>query len=201
MIAAIRVRRAQLIAGWIISSLVAESIAVAFAFATVAVSFGGALSAAAVEGALLGLSQRWLLRTFVRPGFERAWLPATLAGALLGRALEYAADMSPSLHVVAQWSQAQQFGAGIAVGFVVGAVMAAPQAFALRGRVHGPWRWIVVRGAAWALALPIIGVASALLVDSVTGSTLGMLGIVAVTAAGVGAIEGLSIATLARLEE
>jgi hypothetical protein len=89
----------------------------------------------------------------------------------------------------------------VALGFVVGAVMAAPQAITLRGRVHGPWRWILVRGIAWALALPTIGVASALLVGSVTASTLGMLCIVAVTAAGLGAIEGVSIATLARLEE
>lgn len=196
MIAVAGARRAQLIAGWIVSSFVAEPIAVAFAFATAAISFGGALSAAAIEGVVLGISQRWLLRTLVQPGFERGWLPAALAGALLGRALEYAADMSPASNVVAHWSQPQQYGAGVALGFAVGALMAAPQAFALRDRVRGAWRWIVARGIAWAFALPIIGVASALLAGTATASTFGMLAVIAVSAAVVGAIEGVAIAIL-----
>jgi hypothetical protein len=195
MIAVVRSRRPQLILGWILSSVVAESVAVTFAFATVATDLRGVLTAALIEGGLLGLSQRWLLRTFVRPGFERGWLLATLAGAVLGRVVEFQADISSASYVM-RWSQPAQFGAGVALGFVVGALMAAAQAFILRGRVRSAWRWMVARGLGWAFALPIIGVGSALLAGSLAGSTLGMLGVIAFAAVCAGAIEGAAIATL-----
>jgi hypothetical protein len=193
---AVRGRRAQLVAGWILSSLVAESVAVTFAFATLATDLRGVLAAAVIEGGLLGLSQRWLLRAFVRPGFERGWVLATLAGAVLGRVVEYQADMIAALTAITRWSQPTQYGAGVALGFAVGALMAAPQAFTLRDRVRGAWRWVLARGLAWAFALPLIGVASALVVGSLAGSTFGMLGVIAVAAALAGAIEGLAIVIL-----
>jgi hypothetical protein len=196
MIAVVRGRRAQLIVGWIVTSLVVESIAVTFAFTTLATDLRGVLSAAAIEAGLLGLSQRWLLH-LVRPGLERGWLIATLAGTVLGRVLEYQADMSFAASVVMHWSQPAQYGAGVLLGFAIGALMAAPQALALRGRIHGAWLWVIARGFAWSFALPLIGVASALLAGSVATFTFGMLGVVALAAALVGAIEGVTMAILA----
>jgi hypothetical protein len=56
---------------------------------------------------------------------------------------------------------------------------------------------VIARGFAWSFALPLIGVASALLAGSVETFTFGMLGVVALAAALGGAIEGVTMAILA----
>lgn len=71
-----------------ITSVIAESAAVLFGILSIAVNLPGVLGAASVEGILLAAGQAVLLSR--RTGRLRAamWIPATIAGALLGRVLD-----------------------------------------------------------------------------------------------------------------
>jgi hypothetical protein len=140
------------VTAWVVIAIVAELSAVAFAFKTLAATVPLVLSAAALEGLLLAIGQSWLLRSSRLEAMATAWFAATLLGSTAGRLFEYSVDAGPfawiSLHV------ATQIAGAVVLGFLTGAIMAIPQALALRRHIAAPQRWIVARGLAWACALP-----------------------------------------------
>jgi hypothetical protein len=109
-----------------------------------------------VEGTALGALQATVLgRAFPRLRRLRyavatvlvaglGWAAASAPGVLGSRG----ADTTPSLALVL-------LGAA-ALGLVMGAVLGAVQALALRGAVRHPWRWVGANAAAWPLAMTLI---------------------------------------------
>jgi hypothetical protein len=193
--------RGKFVAAWILVSLVAETLAAAFAALALGLGPGGVALVVLVQGLLLGFGQRRLLRA-VHAGLERGWVWATLAGALLGRCIEVATGGDPVAGAAGRWSVGAQYGAAIGVGAFVGAAMALPQAFVLRDRIDGAGWWIAARASAWAVALPLLmiggdavaaraGAAPALVI-------LAVLGVFAGVAAIAGAIEALVLERLLR---
>jgi hypothetical protein len=118
------------------------------------------ICAGAGEGAALGFAQARVLRS-VLPGFEeRRWVTATAAGAVvawvLGWTAPAAADLFPALPP----------GVIAAIGIVAGCLLllslGTSQWFVLRDYVPRPGRWIPANAVAWALAVPVVFVAMAL---------------------------------------
>lgn len=147
--------RMKFVTWWIVAGIVADGAAALAALALQAVSLEKVLIVAGIEGILAGAFQCLLLRG--RSGrLEQIWLVPTVLGALLGRMLEYECDVSPVAAAIADWGLAAHWAIGMLVGASVGAVLALPQAAAMRTRVRGSWRWIVVRAVAWGVALPLL---------------------------------------------
>jgi hypothetical protein len=192
--------RTTFVTGWIAVSLLAETIAIAFAALVAGVPAAIAI-VVLVEGALLGLGQRRLLRA-VHAGLERGWLWPTLAGAALGRCVELVTGGDPLSVAAGDWSAGAQYGAGIGVGAFAGAAMALPQAFVLRDRIDGAGWWVAARAAAWAFALPLLMVAGDAVAAHATAApalvVLAVVGVFAGVAATVGAIEALVMERLLR---
>ncbi len=142
-----------------------------------------------VEGVALGTAQAWPLGRWL-PSLRRGrYVLATVLVAGLGWAAASApaalsgdeGGSSPSLALVLPGA------AGL--GLVMGAVLGAVQALALRGAVAHPWRWVSANVAAWpgAMCLIFLG-ASAPEADWPVGEVL-LLG--AVTGVAAGAALGL----------
>lgn len=186
----------QLAGGWIAVSVVAEASAVALAALTFATTALGVLDAALLEGLLLGLGQRFVLRALGRHP-AGGWVLATLLGAIVGRLAEFGADRSTLAATVGAWAPGAQYGAGAALGLVIGALMALPQTFVLRRTTRGTWRWIAARAVAWGIALPLLGLTGSLATSAAAGDVVpNVVGLVAGVAAIAGAIEGLTMARL-----
>ena len=156
---------------WVLACAAAEAIGMAAA-ATAArvgqdVSGGGATGArwlallvviagGLVEGAALGylqsgvLARRWpvlrrtsyLLMTLLVAGV--GWSAASAPGAL---ATEDAGDGLPLALILL---------GGLGLGLLMGPILGAAQAVALRGVVAHPWRWVDANVAAWPLAMAVI---------------------------------------------
>jgi uncharacterized membrane protein len=181
---------------------VTECVVVIVASLTLATSWPWVALVATIEGALLGLAQGWLLRD-VRPRFIRDWTLATIAGVLLGRAIEFAGDGSPLAALILTGPFVLQIVAGAALGALVGAAAGSLQAVLLRGSIRRPERWVAVCAVAWSVALP-----SLLLVGFATGQLSGavplwhavvaILLLFAAIGATTGAIEGGALAAMLR---
>src|SRR5664279_2199476 len=154
-------------------SILSQSSSAVLAFIAVAASWAGVLPVILLEACLLGAGQRWALRRAL-PGLERGWFMATVAGMIVGRYVQFGADTSAAASTVAALPSLAQIIIGAVLGAVVGAIMAVPQAYALAGRVPRAWRWIVVRSAAWFVALPALMIAGSWLA-AVSGAGLGVL--------------------------
>lgn len=202
MNAALRARPTSrtIVIGWIAVSLVAELLAAAFALLAMATTVSGVLLAAAIEGVVLALGQRLLLVSAAGRRFANGWAIATLAGALIGRTLEYAIDVGPAASGASHWQPLAQIAGGVALGLVVGAVMALPQTLVLQRRIPRAWGWLLTRALAWAIALPLLLLAGSLVTafsaTSLSAVGASVLSVVAVAALLAGAIEGTVMATL-----
>jgi hypothetical protein len=184
---------------WLVVSAVSEAIAVCVAFIVPAVTLGSVVLVVLLEGLLLGFGQRWILRS-VRPGLEKGWFAATMAGALLGRCVQFATDTGPYAAIVSEWDIAAQIGTGAVLGAFVGCIMALPQAIVLRNRVDRPVWWIAARALAWCIALPSLLLVGVLLA-AVSGAglpvvILALLMTFGVAAAFVGLVEGIVLERL-----
>lgn len=191
-----------IILGWIAVSMIAELLAAGFALVAMATTLSGVLTAAAIEGVLLALGQRVLLQPAAGRRFVTAWAIATLAGALIGRTLEYGIDVGPAASVASHWHPVVQVVGGVALGFLIGACMALPQTLVLQRRTARPWTWLLTRALAWAIALPLLLLAGSLVTafsaTSLTAVGTSVLTVVAVAALVAGAIEGTVMASLVR---
>jgi hypothetical protein len=176
-----------------------ECVAVIVASLVVAMTWPWVVGCALIEGTLLGLGQGWLLHG-KRGSLVLRWTLATAAGVLIGRFIEYSADISPAAAGVLTLPLALQILAGAVLGAVVGAASGSFQALLLRGRVEHPLRWIAVCSAAWALTLPgllVVGAAAQQLSAlSLWQSALAVIGLFVAVGALAGAIEGAGLAWL-----
>jgi hypothetical protein len=159
----------------------------------------------AIEGVVVGLLQWSVLRRPFPAISRRAWVGATIVGAVVawffGALPSSLMDMS-----------AQQTGAPIqepqaatvlllaaAMGLILGGVLGYPQWRVLRGAVHGAWLWLPANCAAWAVGMPAIFAAIDLAQQS--NSVAGALATIAlgllVAGALVGAVHGAALVRLA----
>jgi hypothetical protein len=195
-------KNTQFIASWAAVSIVAESTAAAVALVIAAVSWVGAIPVVLLEAFLLAGGQRWVLRG-QHAGLERGWFFATLAGTLLGRSVQFAAEGSGIAATVAMTPTAVQAAFGALLGALVGALMAAPQAFILRRRIKQAGRWVAIRALAWSIALPSLLLAGVWIANmsayGITGLVLAMFASFALVGAFVGLAEGYALTRLIRL--
>jgi hypothetical protein len=133
-----------------------ECMVVVLASLVVATAWPWVALCAAIEGALLGIAQGWLLRGIAGRQLIVAWTAATVAGTLLARGIEFAADNSPPAATILGSPLLVQIAAGALLGAAVGAASGSFQALLLRGTIDRPARWIAVCSAAWAVALPAL---------------------------------------------
>jgi hypothetical protein len=169
-----------------------------------ALAWGLVVAAGLVEGTALGLAQSAALRPDA-PGLRRRhWVLMTVAVAGLGWAAVSApavlggddgAGAGPSALLVASGA------AGL--GLLMGAVLGAAQAGALRGTVARPWRWVGVSATAWTPAMVVIfaGATAA----PATWSDLAVValgaGTGALAGAVLGAVSGVLVPVLGRVAD
>lgn len=151
--AAGRSRRRAFTISWFAVTLTGELLAVAFVALTVATTFGGAVLAALFEGTVLGMLQFRVLRGLLpQPAL---WIAATVGGTVLGRSVEYLLDNTPAVGVFSHMAGLIPLLLGIPLGVAIGAMLAAPQWFVLRGHGRDAWKWPLVTAIAWAVAFPL----------------------------------------------
>jgi membrane protein YqaA with SNARE-associated domain len=154
-----------------------------------------------LEAIVLGVLQVLILR-YARPGLQRTWFIATVAGTMAGRLLQFGIDMGAAHAVPITWGAPFEYAGGFAVGALVGAVMALPQALVLRHRVPGAERWIAARALAWGCALPLLlflfGIEAALPATVKANAMILVVATFAIVAVFVGAIEGIVMHRLIR---
>lgn len=191
-------KRTRFVVGWVGSVTLANAVAVTAASVVQAETAMAVLAVAALEGCTLGLIQGALLRR-VQPGPTFHWLSATLAGMLVGRGAQWIIDTGPLLQQSYRWPETAQYVAAAVAGLAFGALMAVPQAFALRGRIRHAEVWIAARGAGMATVFGSLFAASHALGGLQTGpaATFGvLLGLMAVCGLVEGAIEGSVLSRL-----
>ena len=109
-----------------------------------------------VEGTALGWLQAQALGTMLGRRGRRQWAVATVLVAGLG----WAAASLPAVLAGDEAGGQPPFLAVLlgaaALGGVMGALLGAAQASALRHRVRHPWRWIAGSTAGWTVAMPVI---------------------------------------------
>jgi deazaflavin-dependent oxidoreductase (nitroreductase family) len=112
-----------------------------------------------VEGTALGVLQAHALRPWLDARRRRRWAAATVLVAGVGWA---AASAPASLADPGGAASAQQPGwvpvllGAAGLGVLMGAVLGAAQAWALRGAVSHPWRWVTGSAAGWAPAMAVV---------------------------------------------
>jgi hypothetical protein len=148
---------------WVLACAVAETVGMAAsAGAARAASSTGVvtgflfiLAGGLVEGTGLGLLQATVLRD--RLGGRRTpWLLVTVLVAGVG----WAAGSAPAALSGDDSGSPPPLGSVLlgaaAMGLVMGAVLGAAQAGALRGHARHPWRWCAANACGWAVAMPVV---------------------------------------------
>jgi hypothetical protein len=144
-------------AAWIATAIFAGTAAVVAATIVTGDTLTDLSFVAIVEGAFLGAAQGMVVKRSV--GRSSGWFIATLAGVVAGRVLQYVLESSPWMAETYRWPHAMQVAAGACAGILVGAVMALPQAAALRATVRGPAVWIATRAISTATAFAFLAFA------------------------------------------
>ena len=186
---------------WAAVYAVTECVAVVVASLVVAMTWPLVALCALIEGTLLGLVQGWLLHG-KRGTLVLSWALATAAGVLVGRFIEYSADISPAAVAILGMPLAVQILAGVLLGAVVGAASGSFQALLLHDRVDHPFQWIAICSAAWALTLPgllLVGAAiEGLSAVALWQGTLAVFSLFLTFGALTGAIEGAGLSWMLR---
>ncbi len=180
---------------------------------SIAASFLGILGIAAtgaLEGTVVGLLQWAVLRRPFPAVARRAWILATVVGAMiawfLGSLPSTLMDMGSQegAATAAEPPQALVLLMAAGMGLFLGAVLGTPQWRVLRQAARGAWIWIPANCLAWALGMPVIfaAVDRAYPAYESTGSFIPAVAIMAValaiTGAIVGAVHGLALVKLAQ---
>jgi hypothetical protein len=162
----------------------------------------------AIEGAVVGVLQWSVLRRPFPAIARRAWVTATVIGAViawfLGSLPSTLMDMgSQQTDAAAQeppFLVIMLLAAGM--GLVLGAVLATPQYRVLSKAVQGAWIWIPANCLAWALGMPVIFASvdrayAAYEAGSIAGTLLIFAVALALAGAVVGAVHGVALVKLA----
>ncbi len=158
----------------------------------------------AIEGSVVGLLQWLVLRRPFPEVARRAWVMATIAGAMV--AWFFGSLPSTLIDMGAQQSgeEVQEPAAAVVLllaagmGLVLGVVLAYPQWRLLRRVVEKAWWWIPANAIAWAFGMAIIFAAMDLAFKQ--ASTVGSAAVLAtallLAGAVVGAVHGLALVRL-----
>jgi hypothetical protein len=213
-------RRSRLYLRWIAANSLAELLGLGATFAldvllftrlgdpkTVLAALGMILLTTAtgvVEGTVVGLLQWSVLRAPFPQIARRAWLAATLAGALIAWFLGslpstlkgLGSDQSGASQEPETWLMMLL---AAAMGLVLGLILGLPQWRILRRAAPRAWVWLPANAAAWALGMPVIfaAVGLAYRTGTVGGGIAVMSGALALTGAIVGAVHGVAVVWLA----
>ncbi len=157
----------------------------------------------ALEGGVVGSAQWLVLRRPLPALRARAWVIATVVGAvaawLIGMIPSSAAALGGSGNAAAREPPAAAVLVLAALlGIVAGVILASPQWLVLRRQVRAAGWWLPANAAAWMVGMPIIFAAVGAIPEGAGAAVIvtGMLLTLAVTGAAVGAIHG---AVLVRL--
>ena len=175
-------------------------------------SFLGIIAIAAtgaIEGTVVGALQWSVLRRPFPAVVRRAWVGATVVGAViawfLGSLPSTLMDMGGQEAGAAaqEPSQAIVLLLAAGMGLFLGVVLGYPQWRALRRAVRGSGIWIPANSLAWALGMPAIFAAvdrayAAYAAGSLVGAVAIMAAALALTGAIVGAVHGAALVWLAR---
>lgn len=160
----------------------------------------------AIEGGLVGWLQWLVLRAPFPQITRRAWIRATIIGAVvawfLGTLPSTLMDMGAAETgtAVAEPALATVLLLAAGMGLVLGVVLAFPQWWVLRTAVPHAWVWLPANAAAWAAGMPIIFA----LIDLAQRSNSTAVIILTIlmglffTGAVVGAVHGLALVWLMR---
>jgi hypothetical protein len=153
----------RLLTAWVIACAVGELVGFlvpAAVGATLAQSDSGwavpaLVLAGAVEGAVLGVATAFVLRHAVRDFRPQPWVAATAVGA----AVAWLLGLLPSVTVRTwqSWPLFPMVVAGAVLAVLLLCSVGAAQAWALRGYVAGPWRWVPASAVAWCAGLAAFG--------------------------------------------
>jgi hypothetical protein len=155
------------------------------------------LTAGAVEGAVLGFAQALVLRRAIPAIATRAWIAATMAGALCA----WTVGLVPMLagDGLADLPPTVQVGLGAGLGSVLLVSMGAFQWRVLRRTVPGAGLWVPATATAWLLGLAAFaGVSSPLWREGQPAALVAAIGVAAgcVMAATAAAVTGAALVRL-----
>jgi hypothetical protein len=216
-----QVRRPALWGRWVAANSLAELVGLGTTFLLGATLFAGIAAAegtaaalltallmtvtGAFEGLIVGLAQWSVLRRALPSVGRRAWVGATIAGAvfawLLGSTAMLFGGMSSGAATGPAAGQPQEPPAALmlvlaaALGLAAGLALSAAQGWVLRRHVAGAWRWLPANALAWAAGMPLIfaGVDLAQKAGSPARAALSMALAIALAGAVVGAIHGIAL--------
>jgi hypothetical protein len=193
-----------------IDALVLARVSAAHSIAASLLGILGIAATGALEGTVVGLLQWAVLRRPFPAIARRAWVLATVVGAMvawfLGSLPSTLMDMGSQegAMTAAEPPQALVLLMAAGMGLFLGAVLGYPQWRVLRRVVEDAWVWIPANCLAWALGMPAIfaAVDRAYPAYAATGSIAVAVAIMAlalaITGAIVGAVHGLALVKLAQ---
>ncbi len=167
---------------------------------------GAMIGLGAIEGVVVGSAQWLVLRRALPRLRPRAWIGATVAGALLAWMLGMlpstiislttpeASDAPPDM------SDGAQLVLAAALGLIGGPILALFQWRVLRRHCRDAWTWIPANGAAWMLGMPVIFMIAGQVPERGAGAGFALTALLLLAAAGavVGAIHGAVLVSLLR---
>ena len=159
-----------------------------------------------LEGALVGFVQWLVLRDAIPGILRRAWVLATIIGALIAWffgsiPMTLASLSQPSTPTPAnEPPQALVLLLAAGMGLVAGFILSVVQWRVLRKHVEKAWLWLPANALAWAAGMPLIFAAVDLAqkAGSTAGGVIVMAAGITLAGATVGAIHGLALLVLAR---
>lgn len=199
---------------WILANAWAEALGLGLAAGVLALAIGSdaplpitlvlAAVAGVLEGVVVALAQRgvvrdalpavssvrWLAMTVL--GSVVVWVLATLAFALAAPSGSMADGTDPGLLL--------QLAVAAPLGAVAGPVLGGWQAVALADAVDRPARWVVANSAAWALGMPVVFLGAASVPAGASVAEVAVVAAVVAVLAGlvVGAVHGRWLVAFAR---
>ncbi|SDO18102.1 hypothetical protein SAMN04515671_0058 [Nakamurella panacisegetis] len=154
-----------------------------------AVALGLIVTGGLVEGVALGTAQGVVLSR-IWPALARGrYLIVTVVLAGVGWAAASAPSVLAGDDSGTEPSLALMLAGGAGIGLVMGPVLGAAQAWALRSVVRRPWRWVAANTVAWPPVMAVIFFGASRPADS--WSAPAVLGVGAVTGIAAGALLGI----------
>ena len=159
----------------------------------------------AIEGSVVGLLQWLVLRRPFPEIARRAWILATIVGALVAWFFGSLPSTLIDMGVQQSGDEVQEPSAAVVLllaagmGLVLGVVLAYPQWRVLRRVVTNSWIWLPANAIAWAFGMAIIFAAMDLAFNqaSTSGSLTVIAGALLLAGGMVGAVHGLALIRLA----